>query len=228
MRMRITVGSLGCLTREFRRENAPNLELTSASVGTITNGTNNGRKFMLKRIWLITACVAVFTAASARAQNCSVGRLPCVYSVKFICGDQSADPNLHLPSEPPVKPGNYATAVNIHNFHQDQKAVIQKRAVIANPENQPPGLISRPRQVILGPDQAFEIDCSDIVTLFGPLPAPLPQFIKGFVELRGLPPNPFPTLSVTAVYTAQATTAAGTQGGPVSIEVVPVQPFGGP
>ena len=181
---------------------------------------------MLKRIWLITACVAVFTAASARAQNCSVGRLPCVYSVKFICGDQSADPNLHLPSEPPVKPGNYATAVNIHNFHQDQKAVILKRAVIANPENQPPGLISRPRQVILGPDQAFEIDCSDIVTLFGSLPAPL--FIKGFVELRGQPPNPFPTLSVTAVYTAQATTAAGTQGGPVSIEVVPVQPFGGP
>ena len=183
---------------------------------------------MLKRIWLITACVAVFTAASARAQNCSVGRLPCVYSVKFICGDLSANPNLQLPSEPPVKPGNYATAVNIHNFHQDQKAVILKRAVIANPENQPPGQVSRPRQVTLGPGQAFEIDCSDIVTLFGPLSTPLPPFIKGFVELRGLPTSPFPPLSVTAVYTAQATTAAGTQGGPVSIEVVPVQPFGGP
>ena len=186
---------------------------------------------MLRRILLITASVAAVTAvqcAPARAQNCSVGRLPCVYSVKFICGDQSANPNLHLPSEPPVKPGNYATAVNIHNFHQDQKAVILKRAVIANPENQPPGLGSRPRQVALGPGQAFEIDCSDIVTLFGPLPTPLPPFIKGFVELRGLPTSPFPTLSVTAVYTAQATTAAGTQGGPVSVEVVPVQPFGGP
>ncbi len=183
---------------------------------------------MLKRIWLLTVSIAVFSAlqcAPARAQNCSIGRLPCVYSVKFICGDQSANPNLHPPSEPPVKPGNYATAVNIHNFHQDQKAVIQKRAVIANPENQPPGQISPPRQVVLGPSQAFEIDCSDIVTLFGPLPAPLPPFIKGFVELRGLPPNPFPTLRVTAVYTAQA---AGSQGGPVSVEVVPVQPFGGP
>ena len=186
---------------------------------------------MLRRILLITASVAAVTAvqcAPARAQNCSVGRLPCVYSVKFICGDLSANPNLQLPSEPPVKPGNYATAVNIHNFHQSQKAVILKRAVIANPENQPPGQISPFRQVALGPSQAFEIDCADIVTLFGSLPAPLPPFIKGFVELRGQPPNPFPTLSVTAVYTAQAATAAGTQGGPVSVEVVPVQPFGGP
>ena len=139
---------------------------------------------MLRRILLITASVAAVTAvqcAPARAQNCSVGSLPCVYSVKFICGDQPANPNLHLPSEPPVKPGNYATAVNIHNFHQSQKAVILKRAVIANPENQPPGQISAFRQVALGPSQAFEIDCADIVTLFGSLPAPLPPFIKGFV-----------------------------------------------
>jgi len=186
---------------------------------------------MLKRIWLITASIVVFAAvpcAPARAQNCSVGSLPCVYSVKFICGVQAPNPTLHLPSEPPVKPGNYATAVNIHNFHQNQRAIILKRAVIANPENQPLGQISPFRQVVLGPGQAFEIDCSDIVTLFGALPAPLPPFIKGFVELRGLPPNPFPTLSVTAVYTGQATAAAGAQGGPVSVEVVPVQPFGGP
>ena len=209
----------------------PNLGLTTASVGTLANKIIEGRKFMLRRILLITASVAAVAAvqcAPARAQNCFVGSLPCVYSVKFICGDQPANPNLHLPSEPPVKPGNYATAVNIHNFHQSQRAIILKRAVIANPENQPPGQISPFRQVALGPGQAFEIDCSDIVTLFGSLPAPLPPFIKGFVELRGLPPNPFPTLSVTAVYTAQATTAAGTQGGPVSVEVVPVQPFGGP
>jgi hypothetical protein len=206
----------------------PNPQIVSASVGTIANDTINGRKSMLTRIGLITASIAVLAAVEcgpASAQNCSVGSLPCVYSVKFICGDQSANPNLHLPSEPPVKPGNYATAVNIHNFHQNQKAIILKRAVIANPENQPPGLISQSRQVALGPGQAFEIDCSDIVTL---LPAPLPPFIKGFVELRGLPRNPFPTLSVTAVYTAQASAAAGAQGGPVSVEVVPVQPFGGP
>jgi len=120
----------------------PNLGLTTASVGTLANKIIEGRKFMVRRILLITASVAAVAAvqcAPARAQNCSVGSLPCVYSVKFICGDQPANPNLHLPSEPPVKPGNYATAVNIHNFHQSQKAIILKRAVIANPENQPPG-----------------------------------------------------------------------------------------
>jgi len=188
---------------------------------------------MLNRILLLSTlaiAVAMLPGESARAQNqnCSSGGLPCVYSVKYVCGVQAALANLRLPSEPPVKPGNYATAINIHNFHQDQKAVILKRAVIALPENQPPGQVSPFRQVILGPGQAFEIDCSDIVTLFGTLPVPLPPFIKGFVELRDAPPNPFPTLSITAVYTAQATTAAGTQGGPVSIEVVPVQPFAGP
>jgi hypothetical protein len=188
---------------------------------------------MLNGISLFTASVIVLATlqcapARAQNQNCSVGSLPCVYSVKFVCGVQSPIANLHLPSEPPVKPGNYATAINIHNFHQDQKAVILKSAVIARPENQPLGPLSSVREVVLGPGQAFEIDCSDIVTLFGALPVPLPPFIKGFVEMRGFPPNPFPTLSVTAVYTAQATTAAGALGGPVSIEVVSVQPFAGP
>jgi len=80
----------------------------------------------------------------------------------------------------------------------DQTAVISKAVVIANPESQPLGQISSPpRTITLGPGRAFEIDCSDIVSLF-PSSSPLPPFIKGFVELRGS----FPTLSVTAVYTA--------------------------
>jgi len=183
---------------------------------------------MFKRVWFLIAPIVMFAAlqcAQAQAQTCTVSGLPCVYSVKFICGDQPPLPNLRPPSEPPVKPGNYATAVNVHNFHLNQETVIQKSAVIALPENQQPRPISSTRTVTLGPGLAFEIDCSDIVSLFPPLP-PLPPFIKGFVVLRGSPAGgPFPTLSVTAVYTAQATTPPG---GPVSIEVVPVQPFAGP
>ena len=181
-----------------------------------------------KRASLFLAPLLVFAAlpcahAQAPAQICSVGGQPCVYSVKFICGDQSAIPNLRPPSEPPVKPGNYATAINIHNYHSDQMAMITKTAVIANPEDAPSlGQISPPRRIALPPGRAFEIDCSDIVTLFGTQPAPLPPFIKGFVELRGS----FPLLSVTAVYTAQQ--AVPGPSGPVSIEVVPVQPFAGP
>ena len=182
---------------------------------------------MFKKVWFILGPIVVFTALQceqAEAQTCSAAGPPCVYSIKFICGDQAPVPNLRPPSEPPVKPGNYAAAINIHNFHQIP-VTIQKSAVIANPEMAAQfGQISMTRVIRVGPGQAFEIDCSDIVSLFQPQVAPLPPFIKGVVELRGS----FPTLSVTAVYTAQATTPATAPSGPVSIEVVPVQPFIGP
>ena len=130
---------------------------------------------------------------------------------------------------PPVKPGNYATAINIHNYHLDQTANIVKTAVIANPENAPSlGRISSPRTITLPPGRAFEIDCSDIVALFGTSTPPLPVFIKGFVELRAPPSGFLPLLSVTGVYTAQQAIVGAAQSGPVSIEVVPVQPFPGP
>ena len=167
--------------------------------------------------------------AQAQAQTCSAAGPPCVYSAKFICGVQSAVSGLRPPSEPPVKPGNYATAINIHNYHLDQTANITKTAVIANPENAPSlGRISSSRTISLPPGHAFEIDCSDIVTLFGTSTPPLPPFIKGFVELRAPPTGGnLPLLSVTGVYTAQQV-IAGAAPGPVSIEVVPVQPFAGP
>jgi hypothetical protein len=178
---------------------------------------------------LIIAPLALFAAlqctpAPAWAQSCDF----CVYSVKFICGAQGSDPNLFLPSEPPVKPGNYATAINIHNFHMgpEQQVTLMKSAVIAYPENQQQDQVSPgPQSVTLKPGHALEIDCPDIVSL---LPTGPPAFIKGFVDLRGTSTAPLPPLSVTAVYTAQATTIPDAQPGPVSIEVVPVQPLPGP
>ena len=180
-----------------------------------------------KNIVPILAFVAL-PYTQAQAQNCSTASAPCVYSVKFICGVQPATPSLHAPSEPPVKPGNYATAINIHNYHLDQTANIVKTAVIANPENaRSLGQISSSRTITLPPGRAFEIDCSDIVALFGTT-IPLPAFIKGFVELRAPPPGSLPLLSVTGVYTAQQAIAGAAPSGPVSIEVVQVQPFAGP
>ena len=149
---------------------------------------------MFKRVWFIIAPIVVFTAfqcEQAQAQTCSAVGPPCIYSIKFICGDQPAIPSLKPPSEPPVKPGNYATAINIHNFHQIP-VTIQKSAVIANPEEKDFGPISMTRVKRVGAGQAFEIDCQDILSLFQPQPTN--SFIKGFVELRGS----FPTLSVTA------------------------------
>src|SRR5260370_16896972 len=101
---------------------------------------------MVRRILLAIAFVAVLTVipfGSAYAQCAGTGGPPgltkglCVYSVKFVCGLQLPIPGQVPPSEPPVKPGNYATAVNIHNFHNAQSATIAKKPVIANPTNHP-------------------------------------------------------------------------------------------
>ena len=192
---------------------------------------------MVGRILLAIAFVAVLTAipfGSANAQCAGAGGPPglnkgvCIYSVKFVCGVQSPIPSLVPPSEPPVKPGNYATAVNIHNFHNGQTVPIAKKAVIANTEKQPPGQISQFQRLALGPDQALEIDCPDIVSLLTAPGVQLPSFIKGFVEVI----SPFP-LSVTGVYTAQGCDVPNAvqlcpPAGGVSIEVVPQQAFAGP
>jgi hypothetical protein len=178
-------------------------------------------------IRLIIVYLALFVAlqwAPAWAQSCNF----CVYSVKFICGAQQFDPNIVPPTEPPVKPGNYATAINIHNFHAgpEQAVTIMKSAVIAYPESNQQDQVGPPGQsVTVKPGHAIEIDCPDIISL---LPTALPILIKGFVDLRGFPDAPLPPLSVTAVYTAQATTIPDAQPGPLSIEVVPVQPLAGP
>ncbi len=153
----------------------------------------------------------------------------CIYSVKFLCGLQTQNvPPSQPPIETPVKPGNYATAVNVHNYHPSQSVVIAKKAVIALPEDQPPGPISPILKVGLGPDQAVEIDCQDILHLLSAAGTKLPQFIKGFVEVQSIVP-----ISVTGVYTAQGcdfitNPTAPTCSGAVSVDVVPEQPFAGP
>ena len=177
------------------------------------------------------ALLAAFTCGSASAQilvQCpSTGPIVgqkglCIYSVKFICGVQRPQATSF---EPPVKPGNYATAVNVHNYHNSQFVPFRKKAVIALPEDQHPGPISAFRTVELGPDQAVEIDCQDIVSLFGP-GIQLTGFIKGFVEILSTLP-----LSVTGVYTAQGCRLSAVGpicDGPVSVDVIPQQPFAGP
>ncbi|HKV55101.1 MAG TPA: hypothetical protein VJN94_10710 [Candidatus Binataceae bacterium] len=146
-----------------------------------------------------------------------------IYAVKFLCGlEQPAIPTppIPFPNEPPVKPGNYATAVNILNFH-NTLVKICKKAVVALPEacsetapnpnrgtecNQFIGIRT---DIVLTPDQALEVDCSDIVSLLGGTGVGLPPFIKGFVEIVVPAQDQISLndpLGVTGVYTAQQCT----------------------
>ena len=81
-----------------------------------------------------------------------------VYSAKFLCGPAFGKEG--------VQRGSYSTAINVHNPHNGT-VILHKKAVIANREDDPRGKISAFRRVKLGPDEAIEIDCIDIVDLLG-------------------------------------------------------------
>jgi hypothetical protein len=146
-------------------------------------------------ILIAAALVVIALVGQARAQLY-------VYSVKFVCGLQViSSSQFPPPHEPTVKPGNYATAINVHNYHL-KPITLRKKAVIARPESvQPRGPISPIVSENLGPNQALTVDCNEIAHLFPVGTAPLPPFIDGFVEIV----SPV-QLSVAAVYTTQTCT----------------------
>jgi hypothetical protein len=177
---------------------------------------------MKKHAIIVIAALGVMVAiGQARAQGTALY----TYSVKFLCGLQGVPSSqFPPPREPTVKPGNYATAINVHNYHVATSGTsFRKKAVIARPESvNPRGPISTVVGEKLGPNQALTVDCNEIAKLFGPIA--LPPFIDGFVEIV----SPV-QLSVTAVYTTQTCiTPSGTKCGSLgdlSLEAVPQTAF---
>ena len=141
-----------------------------------------------------------------------------VYSAKFLCGPALGKEG--------VQRGSYSTAINIHNPNNGT-VYLYKKAVIAKREDEPRGKISDFHRVILQADEAIEVDCIDIISLFGaeqeveltapsqqtqtilqttavsPV-SPLIRFIKGFVVIYSTAP-----LDVAAVYTASTAVGFG-------------------
>jgi hypothetical protein len=104
------------------------------------------------------------------------------YAAKFVCG--KGDGRV-------VAPGVYFTAINVHN-PADEAAVFRKKVAVALP-GEKPGPVSRFFDARLGPDEAFEIDCPDILRHA----ATRGDFLKGFVVIET-----DVELDVVAVYTA--------------------------
>ena len=103
------------------------------------------------------------------------------YAVKFVCG---------RPVLPVVAPGEYFTAINVHN-PSPRPVAFRKKIAVALP-GEKAGKISPFFQAELKSDEALEIDCQDILRH-----AEQAGFLKGFVVLQT------PTeLDVVAVYTA--------------------------
>jgi hypothetical protein len=91
------------------------------------------------------------------------------YAVKFVCGKSPGGV---------VAPGEYFTAINVHNPNE-KGFRFKKKFAIALPGERP-GRVSKFFDAKLGPDEAFEIDCPDIFEKTETKEG----FLKGFVVIE--------------------------------------------
>lgn len=103
------------------------------------------------------------------------------YAAKVICGESRGRV---------AAPGHYWTAVNIHNPHP-HPVTFRKKIAVGFPSCRP-GPITELEPVSIGPDQAVEIDCEDILGEFDDV-----KFVKGFAVIQS-PAE----LDIVVVYTA--------------------------
>jgi hypothetical protein len=157
--------------------------------------------------WVLPAQAAPAEApASAPAQQVTPnGAYLFNYSVKFVCGIQRQDTTV---GEPPVKPGNYATEINIHNYQYREQRIFKKVLPLVGVNAAGAQLLAREPKtvtpvkldtVVLPPDGATMDDCNRIWTLMGTPPAAnMPVTIGHLVILSRV------DLDIDVVYTAQA------------------------
>lgn len=129
---------------------------------------------------LLLALVLLSTSVSTNAQTLTLN----MYAAKFVCG---------RPDNRIVAPGQYFTAINVHNASPTTRAIYIKRFAIALPEEKP-GRISEFARGILGPDEAMGIDCENIYKHTGASPG---TFVEGYALLYS--PS---ELDVVSIYTA--------------------------
>lgn len=107
------------------------------------------------------------------------------YAAKFVCGVESFQ-TAPAPSEPVVNPGNYTTAVNIHNPWQFP-VTVTKQIVISNPERFPDTRFEVPTARVvekIPSGSAMYVDCTEIVNLLKSHGAGISgSFIEGFVVI---------------------------------------------
>ena len=148
------------------------------------------------------------------------------YAAKFVCGYQSPlpAPGTTLVGEPVVKPGNYATEINIHNPQYREVKLFKKVLLLADARNpQQPRVVREPESVgpvvtdtlILKPDYATLDDCNRLYAWTAPaggLPAFPPPLMIGYLVILSRT-----ELDVDVVYTAVA---------PGANQTAPTQPSG--
>jgi hypothetical protein len=159
----------------------------------------------MKRPYIPTSVLLTLALAWAPVNAAAQVRdsLAFEYAVKIVCG---------TPDTKALAPGLYFTAINVHNPGSDT-VVFRKKFATTLP-NEQPGPISPFSKNYLVPDEALEIDCTDIFRH-----ARLVRWAKGFAVIQS--PQP---LDIVAVYTALG---AERQVEVLDLERVPARRMGG-
>src|SRR5215212_10219427 len=83
------------------------------------------------------------------------------YAAKVVCGRVVVAPAGAVPT--PVAPGQYWTAVNIHNPSKCETARFRWKVTVSNmAEPGRPGPVTAYRTLALEPDRTLELDCRQI------------------------------------------------------------------
>jgi hypothetical protein len=151
--------------------------------------------------------------AAPEAQIGGSGTYMWSFAAKFVCGFQPSM-TVTYQGEPVVKPGNYATEINIHNPNYKSTPHKIKYIQLVNSGSANPVSVLQPQTWItytnlpngLGPDTAMLQTCNGLWSAMvpGPLPSPMPLFVGYLVILSPL------DLDVDVVYTTDASGVAGT------------------
>ncbi len=144
-----------------------------------------GRRNFMRKGMVLGLVGAVLTIGAAAGSSYA----QTVYPVKFVCGTQQPQVGTNPPAEPAVKPGNYATVINVESLVTDNLVNVSASPAGGSPVDLPP-------LSALSQFTTKDITCADIEAA---VKAPAGTFITGFVNLTAQR-NP---IAVTAVYTSQ-------------------------
>ncbi len=126
-------------------------------------------------------------------EKAHAGRTDLQYAVKIACGVVPAPAGNILP------PGQYFTAINVHNPSRCDTVTFRWKVAVGL-QGLRVGPVSQFAQASLGPDEALEIDCPDVMERLKASGTTPPTFVKGWVVIETEEP-----LDVVAVYgTAQS------------------------
>lgn len=199
--------------------------------------------------------VVVFAVGGSVVNNASAANpIPVVpyyylsnYSVKFVCGE-SKGPVREAKDfgEGLVKPGNYATVINIHNYTYKEVGLRKKVVVLARDpfqatinnviqqfppfrarETEDPGTVGQPQEhyrKLLKPDGATFDDCTALWNMAFPgfpltsIPTPMP-FFEGYLVILSPLDIDVDTVYTAESYTTNAPAGVANQSTGISIDV---------